>query len=322
MIINTTTWHFPPELFNLVVDTIPKLCKSKQDVLLFFKGAGTPNDLMADIQLQLQKQRESLGKYEIVRIVLTRLNEANDKMLSVRRELLKRIVEFSSFETCYETDRLKAKGLVADIARIVRQKDAFTRMEQEKNRERSQRLQEKNKELQALQAREAKIESAKSEFYSLFSSNLSPQARGKQLESALNNLFRAYDILISEAFHITGIEGEGIIEQIDGAIKLENNFYLVEMKWYEKQSIGVAEIAQSLVRLMNREESRGIFISYSDFTSAAITQVRDFLNHKTMILITLQEIVKILENKQDLATFLSGKVQAAILDRNPYFQSM
>jgi len=321
MVINTTTWHFPPELFNLVVDTIPKLCKSKKDVLLFFKGAGTPDTMMTDLQLQLQKQKETLYKYDIVRTLLERLNEANDKMLSVRRELIKRIVEFSNFETCYDSDRLKAKGLVADIAQIVKQKDAFTRMEQEKNRERSQRLQEENKKLQARQAREAKIESAKSEFYSLFSSNLSPQARGKQLESALNNLFKAYDFLISEAFHITGSEGEGIIEQIDGAIKLENHLYLVEMKWYEK-SIGAAEIAQPLVRLMNRAESRGIFISYSDFTEPAIAQVKEFLNHKMMILVTLKEIVNVLEQKQDLATFLSGKVKAAIVDRNPYFQPL
>ena len=29
------TFHYPPELFNLLVDTIPLLSRSKKDVLLF-----------------------------------------------------------------------------------------------------------------------------------------------------------------------------------------------------------------------------------------------------------------------------------------------
>ena len=33
-------YHYPPELFNLLVDTIPLLFRSKKDVLLFFKGSG------------------------------------------------------------------------------------------------------------------------------------------------------------------------------------------------------------------------------------------------------------------------------------------
>lgn len=34
------TFHYPPELFNLLVDTIPVLNRSKKDILLFFKGLG------------------------------------------------------------------------------------------------------------------------------------------------------------------------------------------------------------------------------------------------------------------------------------------
>jgi restriction system protein len=37
--------HYPPEILNLLVDTIPLLCRSKNDVLVFFKGAGVPGRL-------------------------------------------------------------------------------------------------------------------------------------------------------------------------------------------------------------------------------------------------------------------------------------
>jgi hypothetical protein len=43
------TFHYPPELFNLLVDTIPRLNRSKNDVLLFFRGAGVPSSLFEDI---------------------------------------------------------------------------------------------------------------------------------------------------------------------------------------------------------------------------------------------------------------------------------
>lgn len=33
-------FHYPPEIFNLLVDTIPLLCRSKRDVIGFFQGAG------------------------------------------------------------------------------------------------------------------------------------------------------------------------------------------------------------------------------------------------------------------------------------------
>ena len=31
-------FHYPPELFNLLVDVLPLLNRSKQDVLVFFRG--------------------------------------------------------------------------------------------------------------------------------------------------------------------------------------------------------------------------------------------------------------------------------------------
>ena len=35
-----TTYHYPPDLFSLLVDAIPRLFRSKPDVLTFFRGGG------------------------------------------------------------------------------------------------------------------------------------------------------------------------------------------------------------------------------------------------------------------------------------------
>jgi hypothetical protein len=36
----------------------------------------------------------------------------------------------------------------------------------------------------------------------------------------------------------------------------------------------------------------------------------------------LEEIVKLLEQQSDLAAFLKGKIQAAIIDKNPFYKPL
>ncbi len=47
------------------------------------------------------------------------------------------------------------------------------------------------------------------------------QKRGKSLEGVLNRLFEASGILVREAFTLTGAQGEGIVEQIDGVVEID-----------------------------------------------------------------------------------------------------
>ena len=123
------TFHYPPELFNLLVDAIPLLCRSKAEVLLFFRGAGVPTELTQDFAGRLKSAPSEIRKFEIARGVLERLNARGETTLQQRREVLKRVVEFTNFDSCWDDDRLKAKGLVASIREVVNEKDSFTRIE-------------------------------------------------------------------------------------------------------------------------------------------------------------------------------------------------
>jgi hypothetical protein len=254
----------------------------------------------------------------MVRTVLDGLNARGEATLRERREVLRRVVEFANFDTCWPSDQLKAKGLVASIRDVVNQKDTFTRINQEREQERRQRLAQAEDASRARRERISKIEIAKNEFYGLFGSGLTRQLRGKKLETALNNLFAAYGILVHEAFHIVGECGEGIVEQIDGVVELRGALHFVEMKWYDAP-VGKGEIAEHLVRLISRAEARGIFISASGYTDPAIQTSREFLQHKVIVLASLQEIVRLLEREGDLADFFLKKVQAAQIHKNPYF---
>ena len=312
------TFHYPPELFNLLVDTIPLLNRSKKDVLLFFQGAGVCEEILRDLRETLRTAPNEINKFQIVRTVLEQLNVRGEKTLRERREVLRRVVEFSSFDSCWPNDQLKAKGLVAVVRETVNQKDAFTRMKLEREQERKARLAETRSEASKKQEKISKIESSKNDFFSLFGTSISPQERGKKLEIVLNDLFDAYGILIQEAFHLVGEQGEGIVEQIDGVIELKGDLYFVEMKWFQAR-VGKAEIAEHLVRLMSRAEGRGIFISASDYTEPAVQVAREFLQHKILIMATLEEIVQLLDRQAELDDFLLKKVHAALIYKNPYF---
>ena len=48
------TFHYPPELFNLLVDAVPLLNKTKKDLLLFFAGAGVADDMLGDLRRRLR----------------------------------------------------------------------------------------------------------------------------------------------------------------------------------------------------------------------------------------------------------------------------
>ena len=308
-------FQYPPDLMNLLIQAIPRICRSKNDVLLFFKGAGASSALINDLENQLKNDRKSISKYEIARIVLTRLNEKGEATLRERREILKRITEFEKFSTCYPEDQFVAKGLVADIRQLINVKDSFTRMNLEREAEQKQRIVEQQAKIEKSQRQRTKLAAVKKDLFALFKET-NRQKRGKALEDILNRLFEASGILVREAFTLKGSQQEGIVEQIDGAVEIKGDLYLVEMKWWH-EPLGPGEVAQHLVRIYSRGQARGIIISESGYTGPAITTCKEALRDTVIVLCKLEEIVRLLEHEKDLRAFFKVKIDATIIDKNP-----
>jgi len=227
-------------------------------------------------------------------------------------------VQWEDFSTAYPDKRLIAQGLVANVQKLVNVKDSFTRMSDEREQERKERQALHAAELKKrLEIREKRI-SVKQRLYALFGE---PDAhkRGKALESVLNELFEAYDILVREAFTLRGDPGEGVIAQIDGLIEYKGHLYFVEMKWL-KDAVGRSEMAPHLVNIYNRSEVRGLFISASGYSPAAVADAKAALAQKVCVLAELEEIVALLEREGDLRELLQQKIIAAQADKNPYLK--
>lgn len=312
-------YHYPPDVFNLLVDTIPLLCKGKEDVLLFLRGAGVPNEDLVEMQVQVRADRKSISKFAIVRGVLEKLNKRGDAGLGPRREVIKRVVEFEHFSMCWENDVYKAKANVGDLARIVNHRDSFTRMNQQREAVQAEVAAKVRAERETAAEKSRGILDVRDRLNALFGMDAEPHKRGKLLEGVLNDLFRAYGILVREDFKRQAPTGSVIVEQIDGVVEFEGHIYLVEMKWLSK-AVGVSEMGSHMVRLFAREGVRGLFISNSDFAASAIAECVTHSTHKTMALCTLREIVMLLSEERDLMALLRSKVRTAILDKKPFHE--
>lgn len=312
-------FHFPPDVFNLLVDTIPLLCKGKDDVLLFLRGAGVPQEDLATMTAQVRADRNSVSKFAIVRDVLEKLNKRGDSALAARREVIKRVVEFEEFSMCWESDVYKAKAKVGDLKHIVNVKDSFTRMNQQREAAQAEIATKARAEREAVVERRKKIQGVSDRLNALFGMGNEPQKRGKLLEGVLNDLFRAHGILVREDFKRQDQSGSVVVEQIDGVIEFEGHIYLVEMKWL-KDPVGVPELGTHMLRLFARDGVRGIFISNSDFASSAIAECVTHSANKTMALCTLREIVMLLMTERDLVSLLREKVRAAVIDKKPFVE--
>lgn len=312
-----TAFHYQPEVFDLLADVIPLLNRSKSDVFVFFRGSGVPDSLTRDLWEQFQIDKNSVNKYLIARTVLNKINKAGDSTLACRRELLKRVVEREDFSTLWPDDQLKAKGLVAELRRVVHVKDSFTRMRFERDEEVKKFREQAIARNEKVKKSKSELEYVKRDLFSLFSMH-DPHKRGIELEKVLNRLFRCYDVLIRENFRRhANIDGNSsIAEQIDGVIEFDGNLYLVEMKW-EARPIGKEKISPSLVNVFNRGHSRGIIISSSGFTQPAIQICQESLHRAPFCLVLLEEIVYMLENEVNLKDILRPKIQAALVDKNP-----
>lgn len=312
-------FHYPPELLSQLVDVIPLLCKSKKDTLLFFRGAGMTPTMMIEVEEAFAADRNALNKFEIARRLLIRLNELGDGALAARRELVRRVVEFEDFTRCWESDQLKAKGLVAEIRHTVQVKDSFTRMSNARDQAeaalKAERERQRQTQLAQAKARLERIAGAKAKLFAVFAET-DPHRRGKALEVALNGLFAAYEILVEEDFRRLADDG-AVLEQIDGVIEVEDETFLVEMKWWSA-NMGPAELAQHLNRTLLRPGVSGLFISNTGYTQAALDTCRDFLQHRLLVLCTLQEIVALLEREGDLVAFIKTKSRAAKLQKKPF----
>lgn len=315
-ILAAESYHYPTELLVLMIDTIPLVCRAKTDMIQFFQAAGVPPHILSPWSLKIRTDREGVKKNEIARAVLNELNRIEtNQYLRARREVLKRVVEWADFATCWLADRERAELLVRRIRDLVGQRDALTSLNRERSADLEKVRHERKAQLEDLSRRRAARQAAKAKVFSVFGES-DPWRRGHLLEAALNDLFKAHEISIRESFVLRTEKGQ-IREQIDGAIEIQSHLYLVEVR-YRDSATGAEEIARHLSRVQYRSGARGLFISVSAFTEPAAISFREAHQDRVHLALPFQELVSLLEEDQLLSAYLHRRAQTAILEKDPF----
>lgn len=212
-------FHYPHDILDLLVETIPSLVKSKNEVILFFEGAGVDAADFRDARATLATPPQSINKFEIARDVLTRLNRRQYIGLAARREVIKRVTQFESFETCWDNERLKAKGLVARVREAVNTKDSFTRMKNERDSEREQ-IQARHREEQIQAAKKHnEIDNIKTGS-SVYSARATIRKSAGSFSKVCSTICFEPMAYRSEKFRSKALDSATVLEQIDGVVEL------------------------------------------------------------------------------------------------------
>jgi hypothetical protein len=139
------------------------------------------------------------------------------------------------------------------------------------------------------------------------------QRRGFAFEKYLFELFSQNELEPRGSFKIVG-------EQIDGSFSFHNEIYLLEAKW-TKDYIDKGDLVIFNEKVSSKSGfTRGLFISFSGYTGQALAS---FSSGRTVniVLMTVQELVIILERNIDLKQALSKKIRA-LAEEGAFYRSI
>ncbi len=270
-----------------------------------------PERLLTDYQEQVNRDRTSVKKPVMIRTILQRMNDAGDapECIRMRRELVRRIVEWKNYSTCQPNCEDVARGGVAAVAEIVGKYDFLTEIRQERDRWQNERIQKEHAKRETDARRRAEWERIKNDFMSCF--GISDRSlRGRTFETVMNRLFLHARLAATPPFTIYGESGKPL-EQIDGSIELDGYVYVVEIKWWEG-SVEQKELSAFAGKVFMRSGSqvRGLFISASSYTEGAITVAKEaYAKDRAILLLTLRELFDVISGDGDVAELLRRRIR-------------
>jgi hypothetical protein len=139
--------------------------------------------------------------------------------------------------------------------------------------------------------------------------SMAPQQRGYELEKIFVELMKISGITVVEPFRIEG-------EQLDGAIKHEGQFYLIELKWTAAQT-DPEQIGHFHYKLSGKMDGRGLFISMSGFSPGVLATLPKGKELK-MMLIDGMHLTNVLTGSYSFLQLLNHAIQSIALKGEIY----
>jgi hypothetical protein len=135
------------------------------------------------------------------------------------------------------------------------------------------------------------------------------QERGRQFEKLVRDVFEAWGLLVRGSYHT----GDNRSEQIDGVIKVEGRYALLEAKW-TKANLAASELFSFLGKVEGKFTGTiGVFISRNELTSNFLTALRAG-RRQTILVIHGHDVDDLFNPMFDLPGYLSRHVLHVCMD--------
>ncbi|WP_045577130.1 restriction endonuclease, partial [Desulfosporosinus sp. I2] len=258
---------FTEEIEVLVKDGIANLYWFREDLRKAWLRSGISPTVC---DLLLAKKREdgsNLSKRELMDGLYLQFRQSDfDRRLESSRNFVRILIEHKSFVPQQEKHRIEiAERSSLKLKEILRQ--------QKKEQEGKDALRAK-----ALRAQKESYDFRLTRLRERFDQilKLDRQKRGYELEKFFGELMGLSGIPVEEPFRIMG-------EQIDGAIKYDGHYYLLELKWIEKKVDG-REMGSFYLKIEGKMDARGIFVSMNGFSKELLASLPRGKEFKAILL--------------------------------------
>ncbi|WJF89742.1 restriction endonuclease [Paraburkholderia bonniea] len=244
---------FNEEIEVLIKDGLANLYWYKSDLHKAWQRSGVPVSIVEGIKQLRDETGKALTKRSQMDALYQKLrNGEYNRRLETSRNFVRILIEQETF-TQQDSGHQVQKAQFAAL----RLKDLLAK--QNKEQEAKQTVRNTSAKVAAV-GYESKLAHLQDRF--LAAHSMAAQAKGYELEKIFTELMKISDIPVAEPFRITG-------EQLDGAIKYEGRFYLVELKWTAAQT-DPAQVGHFHYKLSGKMDGRGLFISMSGFTGGVL----------------------------------------------------
>jgi Restriction endonuclease len=251
----------------LIKDGIANLYWFKGDLQKAWHRAGVPDSLVKLISIE----RNSEGLVISKRRQMDRLYEETrgfdfNKRLEISRNFVRTLVEHKNFVPQDPKHRIE----IAERAAL-KLRELIQAQETERAKHRRTQAQSKKSPREIY---EQELESIRAIFESALS--LPPQQKGYQLEKIFVQLMRANRIQVEEPFRIVG-------EQLDGAIRHDGHYYLIELKWFAER-LEPKHIGSFYFKVDGKMGARGIAIAMNGYMPSVRESIVKGKELKVMLL--------------------------------------
>jgi hypothetical protein len=229
--------------------------------------AGVDSRLSTKLFSSRQQDGSKYSKRQLMDLLYLEIrNNEYNKRLEISRNFVRILVEHRNFVPSSENHRIDIAETCALKLKEIIEKQKQQAEYNQHIRRRATEARKADYHSELLKVRDMFIEAEKKD----------GQERGYAFEKLFVELMKISGIPVEEPFRIVG-------EQIDGALKYDGHYYLIELKWTKSKSAH-SELSSLYMKVEGKMDARGIFISMNGYSKEIIESLPKGKTIKTLLL--------------------------------------